>query len=237
MKQIFLWLIVVIGSLGFADSIIVEDPSVIHYAELPSRDVHLKTFRASDTLIRTYSAQEGVENGDSKDNPKAPNCTRAEIDVLKRWTTNDIYRRVNQALRTIKKGMVDGVKLEEKWENTILLLASAVNCAPQYEGEVVRIEHPPKAVLNEYQPDNFLLMKGFTSTTKGKKHAESLPLTEASKIFIERASGADVDSLGVSPWSTEKEVLIRPGTVFKVLYRKEMENPLKIKWEFGFAQY
>lgn len=221
---------------AFADgTVIVEDPNYVHFTELPSGDVYLKTYRASADDIVGYAKFTGLKDAGLKDNPRAPHCTRAEFHVLQRWVTNELYPTVNKTLREVRKGMVDGVKVAPKWENVILMVSSAANCAPQFEGEVVRGEYTPDEVLAEYQQNNFILMRAFTSTTKGKNIADTTPWK--SKIHIERASGADVDILGISEWPQEREVLVRPGTVFRVMEREPVEGSLLARWIFSFDQF
>lgn len=147
---------------------IVEDPNIVTYAELPSGDVNLKTYSAPFSVIKRYALLHGVSGGDIKDFPLAPNCTRAEIDALKRWTYNDdVYPLVNKALRFAQKGKINGVPIDEKTELEALVIASAVNCIPSFQGAVNRIETAPSFILDQYKTGNLLVFRGFTSTTKG----------------------------------------------------------------------
>ena len=219
------------------DNILVDNPHAFYLTELPSGDFDLKSYRASEQVLIAYAQAVGLQDPSVKDYPKAPECTRAEIDVLKRWVTNDIYREVNRTLRYVRKGFIDGKKVSTDMENQILVLSSAVNCAPQFKGEVVRTEQTPEVILDQYQAGNHVLMRAFTSTTKGKLPASTIPQLGASRIHIEWATGADIDALGISPWPDEKEVLIRPSTVFKVRTRTPLDIVFGFKWQFYFDPY
>lgn len=221
-------------------SIIVDDPSAPILAELPSGNIDLKTYRASNSVIGKYAKHFNIEGGTTKDFAKAPLCSRSEIDALRRWTSQSSeypfdYVKINGALRLLEKGNVDGKPLDPVIELQILVTASAVNCAPQYEGPVVRGENTPPAILAQYSEGNNIGLRAFTSTTKGQAIAISI-YEPHQKITINNAWGADVDSLGISEWPSEKEVLIRPGTVFKVLTRKD-EPKAFIQNEFVFHQW
>jgi len=240
MRRLFLF--VLFGSLpawAFDPyKVIVEDESVELFAELPSGHTDLRTYRAPYSVIEAYSKEKKVEGGDIKDFPKAPDCTRAEIHALKLWGTNDIYERVNRALRNVQEGKLDGAPLSSTVELEIQMIASGVNCAPQYEGPVVRMEKAPEWLLTQYRVPNFLGMRGFTSTTKGSTPAPYFLENYLHQINIPKARGADIDSLGIAQWPGEKEVLIRPGTVFKVTSRQEfpgMRPSHMFRWEMSFT--
>src|SRR5688500_3798885 len=93
---------------ALADTVIVEDPDHVHWTQLPSGDVHLKNYRATDAVIAAYGTDTGLEKPDVKDNPKAPDCSRAEMHALKDWVGQSTYWKVNKVLREVKKGKVDG---------------------------------------------------------------------------------------------------------------------------------
>ncbi len=197
----------------------VEDPSISLLAELPSGHTDLKSYRATNALISDYSLEWKLEGGDTKDYSKAPDCTRAEVHALKLWATNEIYPEVNRALRTMQEGKLEGNPLASKVEREILMIASGINCAPQYRGPVVRMENTPALLLAQYEPGNYLGMRAFTSTTKGTNPSAYFLERNLQEIFIPEASGADIDVLEITAWPEEKEVLIRPGTVFRVTSR------------------
>lgn len=223
MRTFFLSLIFGIGTAHAFDpqKIIVEDVSVDLTAQLPSGVTDLRTYRAPYSVIDAFSKDKAIEGGDIKDFPKAPDCTRAEIQALKLWGTNDIYERVNRSLRTVQDGKVGGVPLSPVIEREIQMIASGVNCVPQYEGPAVRMENAPDWLLAQYAPTNLLGQRGFTSTTKGTVPAPYFLQNYRHEILIAKVRGADIDRLGIATWPGEKEVLIRPGTVFKVVTREE----------------
>lgn len=218
------------------NQIVVEDPSATVLAELPTGDYDLKTYRISQAVLNEYARLFSVAGADVKDNGKAPDCTRAEIHALQQWTTNFIYTEVNHALRLAQKGKVNGVLISPKVEIEILMIASAVNCAPQWEGLAVRMENTPPVILNQYQEGYHILARGFTSTTKGKDPNPHFVPISKQKIFYTNARGADVDALGIASFPAEREVLIRPGTVFKVISRVDHDPFSKLTNEFVFEQ-
>lgn len=219
------------------NKIVVEDPNVEVYAELPSGDVKLKNYRASYEVIAKYSSLHGLTGGDLKNVELAPDCTNAEVAALKLWTTNDIYLDVNKALRYGQKGKVNGVPITEKTESEALLIASALNCVPQYEGLVTRLENTPPVILAQYQKGNYLVARGFTSTTKGNDVSDSFAAffsTYKQRIRYGVVKAADIDRLGLSQWPGEKEVMFRPGTVFKVIDRKDVPPPERFTNQMQF---
>ncbi len=218
-------------------NIVVEDPNVVLLAELPSGDYNLKEYRATSRDIETYSKEFKIEKGDLKDNPKVPNCTRAEVDAVRLWQTNDVYPMVNKILRMAQKGKLNGATVEAKYENIILMIASASNCAPEYEGPAIRGENLPDFLLNQYKVGNYLGMRGFTSTSKGDELTYWFEEHSKQRIYFEKVKGADFAAFGVATWPEEHEVLIRPGTVFKVLSKTKATNSKFIQWDFQFSQF
>jgi len=216
--------------------VIVEDTSVELFAELPSGHTDLKTYRAPLEVVRAYSLDWRIQDGDIKDYAKAPHCNRAEIHALKLWGTNAIYQKVNHALRTMQEGKISGKTLDPLTERQIQLIASGVNCAPQYEGPAVRMENAPDWLLSQYQTPNYLGMRGFTSTTKGSVPAPYFLELYVHEILIPNAQGADIDVMEIAEWASEKEVLIRPGTIFKVLSREDLPGK-KPSHIFHFQQH
>lgn len=227
---------------GFLDfdpkNILVEDPHTLLLAELPRGDINLKEFRATSKDFELYSKYYSVEQPDKKDHPNVPLCTRAEVDAVKRWQGNDHYQTINQILRAAQKGKLNGAPISEKNEVLILMIASATHCGPQYDGPVIRGEKiPPDFIFVQYQEGNLLGLRGFTSTTKGTKLTQYFEEQSRIRIYIEKAAGADFDAFGVSPWPMEKEVLIRPGTVFQVRTKTKALAPPWMEWDFSFEQY
>jgi hypothetical protein len=194
-----------------------------YFVEMPNGKVNLKTFRADLKLIQAYSVEHKVEEGQKKDFEKAPNCTRAEIHALKSWTGSMVHKTVNRKLRNLKDGKVDGKPLELEIQRQILMIASGINCAPQFEGEVVRIEDPPDHILAQYELGADIVVKGFTGTTKGSEPAKSMLNEVKTKqtILIFNGKGADIDLMDIATWKKEREVLIAPGTIFRVVSVEE----------------
>jgi len=240
MKCRFWLLVLVFQSTAWADSIdiIVGGPEVAWTTELPSGDYDLKTYRASINVIQEFSKLFKISDGELKNFPKAPDCTQAEVRALKLWGTNEIYQDVNKTLREVEKGKVNGVPVARKTEVTLLMVASGLNCAPQYEGIAVRMETPPGLIMKQYQPGNYLLLKGFTSATKGEQPSKYFWESATDRIRYDWVRGADVDSLGIATWPDEHEVLVRPGTVFRVLTRNDHPNlGFKILRDYLFQQF
>lgn len=220
-------------ALGFDPfKIIVEDPFAILEAELPLGNVDLAQYRATVQDIELYADFHSIEHATTKDYAKAPNCNRAEVDALKRWASNVYYEEINHALRTAQEGVVDGEQLSSRLQNLILVLSSAVNCAPQFTGQVVRGENAPEFILKQYEKGNDLGFRGFTSTSKGMELSKEFEEKSKQRIFISNASGADIVATGIPAWESEKEVLIRPGTVFRVLSREKDSQSDKINLQF-----
>lgn len=156
---------------------------------------------------------------------------------MRLWQTNDVYPMVNKILRTAQKGKMNGVPVEAKYENIILMIASAANCAPPYEGPAIRGENLPAFLFPQYQVGNYLGMRGFTSLSKGEDLTNWFEEHSKQRIYIEKVKGADFDAFGVATWPEEHEVLVRPGTVFKVLSKTKTTNSKYIQWDFEFSQY
>lgn len=218
------------------NQITVEDPKTKFYVELSTGDYHLASFTAPPSLIEEYSTENKIENGALKDNPKVPGCTRAEIEALKLWTTNDIYKDVNKVVRGAQKGKLNGQPIEKKLEQHILMIASGVNCAPQISANVVRMETPPEVITNQYQPGKMVGLRGFTSTSNKSKPTQWFLDHEKYLVRVDNATGADIGSLDISPWPEEKEVLLRPGTVFRVKSKKDYPAGSKPLREYRFEQ-
>lgn len=236
MNLVFLFILIFasVVSADFDPNLVtVESPTAEVYAELPSGDVRLKDYRAPSRILQRYCELHDVKDCETKDFAKAPNCTRAEIHKLKDWSTVSGYQAINEALRIGQKGKVKGQPILEKTEIHALVMASAVNCAPQYEGIAVRLEGTPKRILAQYLSGKFIIARGFTSVSKGTELAESILSFKhmKEKICYDKVSGADLDVLGLSGFKEEKEVILRPGTVFKVRERSDYpQNSINRFW-------
>ena len=191
----------------------------------------LQRFQADEKMIKEYSQEHNIKFGLKRDFEKAPKCSRAEIHALRGWTNNSVHRTVNPVLRGLKEGKFKGKDISKRLKNLILMIASGVNCAPQFHGTVLRIEDTPDDVLLTYNPGNEVVVLGFTGTSKEKEPPESM-LSEVKvrqTLIIHNARGADIDSLGISYWKNEREVLLSPGTRLKVISAEENDQIKKPK--------
>lgn len=232
-----LFIAVVLSGFVWGDTITVKDPKQVHIYELPSGSYDLKNFRAEPHHLRSYGNEWNIKAPEDRYLEAAPNCSRAEIDAIIKWSSNDHYEQINRIMRTVEDGKVQGHLVSPKLEALVLMLSSAVNCAPQFEGQVVRAEKTPDWVLSDYQIGNDVRMRGFTATTKGKEIAAGIFPNWISKILIEVAVGADIDAMGIAVWTSEKEVLIRPSTTFRVRSREDHLSSQHKHWLFLFDQY
>ncbi len=152
------------------------------------------------------------------------------------WFTDFGYQNVNEALWSRDPAKLAGA------EDGIVRTASAANRFPKYEGLVLRSDFylgngargTPDEVLamargraEQLRNDGWFVTQAFWSTTKAQTEEMSSQITEGldSTLHYEIVSKSGRDLHGVNPGRAEEEVLILPGTLFRVVDVEEKKVP------------
>lgn len=161
-----------------------------------------------------------------KGRPEYNHINTADLVGVRGYTTNDYYKKVNQALRTGDTATI------QKYEPNIKTAVSGLNGMPRYQGETVRkLSIPPNdvgSVVSKYKPGRTVQEPTFTSTTAGKTN--SFPGNVV--MHIQSKNGHPIQNLSEFP--TEGEVLFGPGTKFNVndrWYDKKNDT-----WHIGMSE-
>jgi hypothetical protein len=148
------------------------------------------------------------------------------------WFTDFGYQEVNDALWSRDPAQLANA------EDGIVRTAAAANRFPAYEGLVLRSDFylgngargDPQEVLamargraEQMKQDGWFVTQAFWSTTKAQTEEMMSQVTEGldSTLHYEIVSKTGRDLHGVNPGRSEEEVLILPGTLFRVLDVKE----------------
>jgi hypothetical protein len=86
---------------------------------------------------------------------------------------------------------------------------------PAYEGPVVRGSNLPPEVLAQYRPGEFIVEKGFMSTTTNPAVAQSPAFAGNVEFRILSNTGRDISAVSLIP--AEQEILFPARTKFFVL--------------------
>lgn len=85
---------------------------------------------------------------------------REEVMAIYSYTTNDIYKKLNQTLRMGRKAD------REKYGPMVDIISSGLKKLPKFIGNVVRFER--KKSVNSWQPGKIKTFKSYTSSSKKK---------------------------------------------------------------------
>ncbi len=182
---------------------------------LLSGSIQVSSYRSSDDILAEFTKTVA----DKEDLPvyeesEAANCKEAEQLALTYYTANG-YQIINSGLRKHARGE----KLDREVEMSILAAISGLNCFPQVQEKfVIRGATLSPEKLAKYQKDAIIVEHAFTSTSIN--HEVTYDFKGNSEFRIIEARGADLSDFGVGSDSGEKEFLIAPGTLFKVLDRR-----------------
>jgi hypothetical protein len=120
------------------------------------------------------------------------------------------YGDLNEALRSNALDASQYARVEA--------LIGALKKLPTYDGPVVRGTNLPPEVLAQYRPGEYIIEKGFMSTTRNPVVAQSSAFAGNVEFRIISTTGRDV-----SPFSTfpiEQEILFPAHTRFLVVSKK-----------------
>lgn len=181
--------------------------------KLPSGTIKPASYRAPASLLSEFVNSLPADERDTSDHDEVEGCSKEEILAIF-FYTGEGYRDVNKGLR----GLPQGQKIEPATDLAIRAVLSAVNCAKSSRPEVVvRGANLSAEKLAKYQKDAIIVEHAFTSTTMAR---EVVPEFRGNTEFrFIGAMGANLEGLGTMAEEGEQELLLRPGTLFKVLDR------------------
>lgn len=123
--------------------------------------------------------------------------------------------------------MLRNDKIDPKYVDAIKLVASGINCLPQFsDGVVLRgSDILPTDVLSQYEEGNIVLHKAFTSTSKERltEAFSTLPI----QFTIYNTQGAKLHLISFTP--EENEILIQAGSKFEVLSKRKKGEHIYIE--------
>ena len=148
-----------------------------------------------------------------------------ERSALMGYQEND-YREINYALRSNNQTLLS------KWKMSILMITSALNKQPNYEGTLYRVAHLTKKEVNKLVEGLIIRENAFMSTTKDIKlalnrlntHNEDIP------VFYEIRS-YEGKECSFTYIQSEQEVIFRPYTQFRVTSVEHQEKGIFVKLE------
>ena len=141
----------------------------------------------------------------------APGLHPTESVAINRYTQSSYYEQINRTLRSSSP-----VPTEETRE-LILVLASALNKLPGFEGTLFRGAVLSPEVLARYVPGETIEEAGFLSTSRSKSFAAK----RAATLFVIDSNGMGKDIASMSRFPREEEVLFLPHSRFKVIEVEE----------------
>lgn len=144
--------------------------------------------------------------------------TQLEQLVLNAYTAN-CYGYINRVLRDPKSTMAS------KCDSVIDLLEIALGNFPDYHGKVVRFASFPPEVLEAYKIGAVVVDSAFMSTSR----RSDWTWTGNVKLLIKSKHGKSIENM--ASLKGEREVLLRPGSRFRVLNRKTVDNHVEIELE------
>lgn len=121
--------------------------------------------------------------------------------------TGSGYAELNEVLRSDA--------MDASQQARVDALNSALDKLPPYEGPVVRGSNLPPEVLAQYRPGEFILEKGFMSTTTNPAVAQSPAFAGNVEFRILSNTGRDISAVSLIP--AEQEILFPARTKFFVL--------------------
>jgi hypothetical protein len=117
------------------------------------------------------------------------------------------HEDLNEALRSNA--------LDASQYDRIEAINNALGKLPPYEGPAVRGTNLPSEVLAQYQPGEYIIEKGFMSTTTNPLVAQSPAFGGNVEFRVLSSTGRDISA--VSQFPAEQEVLFRSGTRFLIV--------------------
>lgn len=144
----------------------------------------------------------------------------AERESIDNWTGHE-YSSINEAV--LGKGK------DSPWADKMAgNLATAIAKSPHYEGTVYRGVNLPDAKLKELLGADTIELQGFASSSKRGDIADSFAAKKSfgnkkpALLFIKSKTAADISSM--SKYPKEAEVLLRPGSKYKVGEKKRAKD-------------
>jgi hypothetical protein len=140
---------------------------------------------------------------------------KEEVMAIYSYTTNDIYKKLNQTLNRGRKAD------KEKYGAMVDIINNGLAKLPKFKGSVIRFER--KGSVNSWQPGKIKTFKAFTSSSKKKGFCWS----GNTKMKIKSKTGRYIGMMSAFP--NEEEVLFPPNKKFKVIKLKRAEKDTKPK--------
>lgn len=128
---------------------------------------------------------------------------KEEVMAIYSYTTNDVYKKLNQTLRSGRKAD------KEKYGAMVDIINNGLEKLPKFSGQVVRFEK--KKSVNSWQPGKIKTFKAYTSSSKKKGFCWSGNV----KLKIKSKTGRYIGMM--SRYANEQEVLFPPKSKFKVI--------------------
>jgi len=137
------------------------------------------------------------------------------VTTLTKEEKSAVADYTGSAYRAINAGLRSGVLEEHQWQQ-VDRINSALGKLPDYKGEVKRQAMLTAEQFGAYQVGKIVEERGFTSTSTKKDWSWHVTGTD---FIINSKTGKDIEKLSLHG-STEKEVLFRSGTRFRITKRE-----------------
>lgn len=150
---------------------------------------------------------------------------KEEVMAIYSYTTNDIYKKLNQTLRN---GRTVTAAMRKKYRPIAKIITSGLKKLPKYKGDVIRFQGKAKDKFTRWRPakpgkpDNIKTLKAFTSTSKKLK---GFCFSGSAKLKIKSKNGRFIGMMSNFPH--ESEVLFPPNSKFKVTKYKAPKKGAK----------
>ncbi len=179
------------------------------FAKLPVHEQGLMNLKGYQ-----YQILLGQANTRAKESGVVHRFSEPELAALHGYTVID-YKPINQA----KRGKLPKALGEEYAHYTKTIIAGLAKL-PNYRGKVTRGTTLPESELAKLKPGKVWTPKGFTSTSTGKAFGGP------HRLKIQSRTGKEVS--WISRHAHEKEVLFKPNTKFRVVYREKRGSVVEI---------
>ncbi len=181
------------------------------FAKLPVHEQGLMNLKGYQ-----YQILLGQANTRAKESGVVHRFSEPELAALHGYTVID-YKPINQA----KRGKLPKALREEYAHYTKTIIAGLAKL-PNYRGKVTRGTTLPESELAKLKPGKVWTPKGFTSTSMSTDRAFNGP----HRLKIQSRTGKEVS--WISRHAHEKEVLFKPNTKFRVVYREKRGSVVEI---------
>jgi len=163
-------------------------------------------------------AEKKIKNIKERD-PKLANVPEEALISIMLWTSDILYRQLNEVLK--------GGEDFSQWNVYLKNLLNGLKAMPYHRGKVYR-GYSQKQDLNIYRKKGLINWRTVSALSRNKEVAESFA-GESGMIFeVEVVSGRKISSLSISP--LEEEVIMLPHSCFEVLeVIEETGKPVYIK--------